>query len=93
MLPLRPLFRKADLSAERTFLLLAVQLAAGKQRGIQRFVVAFEVSAMPLSPDTNVYLRFLRQFQTGQIIVPLQLIPKSVLLVVDVLVHFVILQL
>ena len=89
MLPLRPLFRKADLSAERTFLLLA----AGKQRGIQRFVVAFEVSAMPLSPDTNVYLRFLRQFQTGQIIVPLQLIPKSVLLVVDVLVHFVILQL
>ena len=71
---------------------VTVQLAAGKQRGIQRFVVAFEVSAMPLSPDTNVYLRFLRQFQTGQIIVPLQLISKPVFLVINVLVHFVILQ-
>mgnify|MGYP005782432725 CR=1 FL=1 len=71
---------------------VTVQIAAGKQRGIQRFVVAFEVSAMPLSPDTNVYLRFLRQFQTGQIIVPLQLISKPVFLVINVLVHFVILQ-
>ena len=47
---------------------------------------------VPLSPDADVHRSVLRQFQTGQIIVPLQLIPKSVLLVVDVLVHFVILQ-
>ena len=72
---------------------ITVQLVAGKQGDIQRPAVAFEVSAMPLSTDTNVYLRFLRQFQTGQIVVPLQLISKSVFLVINVLVHFVILQL
>ncbi len=71
---------------------ITIQLATGEQRGIQRLAVGFEIASVPLPPDTDVYLSFLRQFQAGKIVVPLQLIPESVFLVVDVLLHFVILQ-
>ena len=47
--------------------------------------MGFEIASVPLSPDADVYSFFLRQFQTGQIVVPLQFIPKFVLFVVDVL--------
>ena len=71
---------------------ITVQLADGEQSGIQRLAVALEIASMPLSLDADMCHFFLRQFQTGQIVVPLQLIPKSILFVVDVLLHFVILQ-
>mgnify|MGYP007000595296 CR=1 FL=1 len=64
---------------------ITVQFAAGEQRGIQRPAVVLGIVPVSLSPDANEYRFFLRQFQTGQIIVPLQLIPKPVLLIVDVL--------
>ena len=71
---------------------VTVQFLAGEQRRIGCPSMILQVTPVALSLDAGVYCFFLRQFQTGQIIVPLQLIPKPVLLVIDVLVHFVILQ-
>ena len=51
----------------------------------------FQIPAVMLSPYANVHLDFLRQLQTGKIIVTLQFVPKSILFIIDVLVHRVIL--
>ena len=59
---------------------------------MQHLAVGFKIATMPLTKDADMCRFFLRQFQTGQIVVSLQIIPKPVLLVVDVPLHFVALQ-
>lgn len=51
----------------------------------------FRIPAVTLSSYANVHLDFLQQPQTKQIIVTLQFIPKSILFIINVLVHRVIL--
>jgi hypothetical protein len=47
---------------------------------------------MPLSPYADIRRSFFGQFQAGKIVIALHFIPKPVFLVINVLVHFVILQ-
>ena len=51
-----------------------------------------EIAQVTLSPYASGILFFIRQFQTGNLIITLHLVPKPVLLVVNVLFHVVILQ-
>ena len=61
---------------------ITVQLATGEQGCIQCLVVIFQVAPVSLTPDADMCCFILRQFQAGQIIIPLQLIPKPVLYLV-----------
>ena len=70
-----------------------VQFAAYQQFGIESLAVLFQIPQMPLSPYADIRRSFFGQFQAGKIVIALQFISKSVFLVINVLVHFVILQL
>ena len=71
---------------------ISVQRAGGQQLRVQRLAVLPEIPQMPLTPSADGPLFFSGQPQTGNEIIALQLILKSVLFVVDVFFHDVILQ-
>lgn len=66
---------------------IAVQLAAENQIGVNDWTVFCEVLLVPSAPDTDGVYFFLRDDQTRQIIISMQLIPKAVAVVVDVFFH------
>ena len=72
---------------------VTVQLAAYQQFGIEYLAVLFQIPQVSLSPYADMPWFFFRQLQAGKIVIALQFIPKSVFLVINVLIHFVILQL
>ena len=71
---------------------ISVQLAGDLQLCVQCLAVLPEIPQMPLTPSADGPLFFSGQLQTWNEIIALQLIPKSVLFVVDVFFHDVILQ-
>ena len=66
---------------------IAVQLAAENQIGVNDWTMLCEVLLVPSAPDTDGVYFFLRDDQTRQIIISMQLIPKAVAVVVDVFFH------
>ena len=71
---------------------ITVQLAGDLQLCVHRLLVLSEIPQMPLTPNANGPQLFIGELQTGNVIIALKLVPKPVLLVVDVLLHDVILQ-
>ena len=71
---------------------ISVQRAGGQQLRVQRLAVLPEIPQMPLAPNADGPLFFSGQLQTWNVIIALQLVPKAIFLVVDVLFHDVILQ-
>ena len=71
---------------------LSVQRAGDLQLCVQCLAVLPEIPQMPLTPSADRTLFFSGQLQSWNEIIALQLIPKSVLFVVDVFFHDVILQ-
>ena len=55
--------------------------------GIDCLAMLFQISPVPLPPNTDGLLFFIGQFQAWQIVIPLQLIPKPVILVKNAPVH------
>ena len=71
---------------------ITVQLAACQQNVVTYPVILLQIPQMPLSPYADIRRSFFGQFQAGKIGITLHFIPKPVFLVLNVLVHFVILQ-
>ena len=71
---------------------VAVQLATEKQSGMQYRTVLHDVPQMLPAPHSDRLGIFFVQNQTGNVIIVLQLISKTILLVINVLFHYVILQ-
>ena len=66
---------------------VAVEFPVEEQPGIERLAVLPDIPQMPLSPYANRLLFFLRHRQAGNVIIALQLIPKTVVFIINVLVH------
>ncbi len=88
------LFSKLFYQPREHFLRLLIQinkitdeLSAENQTVIQTPAVLTDISKMPPSPYAKVLLFFLRDRQAGNVIIALQFIPKTVVFVVNVLVH------
>lgn len=71
---------------------VAVQLATEKQGGIDYRTMFLDVAMILSAPSSNRLGIFFVQYQTWDVIIPLQFIPKTVIIVVDVPFHGVILQ-
>ena len=64
---------------------ITVQLAGDLQLCVQRLAVLSEIPQVPLAPNADGVLFFVWHSQAREIIVPMQLVPQSVLFVVDLL--------
>lgn len=66
---------------------VTVQLTTEYQTGVQYRSMLFEVAQMPSAPHSDRRVIGFIQHETGDVIVTLKLIPKAVVLIVDVFFH------
>ena len=64
-----------------------MQLTTEYQTGVQYRSMLFEVVQMPSAPHSDRRVIGFIQHETGDVIVTLKLIPKAVVLIVDVFFH------
>lgn len=71
---------------------VGIQPAAGQQLRVQGFALGLDVPQVPLSPNADKPFFLSRYCQAGDVIVASQLIPKTVVLIINVLFHIDILR-
>ena len=71
---------------------ITVQFSGDLQLGVQCLTVLPEIPQMPLSPNADGALFFIGQLQARNVVIALQLVPKTNFRVIDILFHDVILQ-